>query len=105
MSNLQLFAQTGKKIIGVAANYRALLKVLKKDVPKEPGIFIKPSTSYITEGKQIMIPKGFSVNEEVELGIIIGKKAKHVSREEAMRYVGGYCVALDMTATCRLVGN
>lgn len=49
------------------------------------------------------IPKGFSVNEEVELGVIIGKKAKHVTKEEAMEYIGGYCVALDMTATCRMV--
>nr|CAH7736024.1 unnamed protein product [Callosobruchus chinensis] len=101
--NLQLFTKTGKKIIGVAANYRALLKVLKRDIPKEPGIFIKPSTSYITEEGPILIPRDFSVNEEVELGVIIGKKAKHVPKEEAMNFVGGYCVALDMTATCRMV--
>nr|CAH7736022.1 unnamed protein product [Callosobruchus chinensis] len=100
--NLQLFTKTGKKIIGVAANYRALLKVLKRDIPKEPGIFIKPSTSYITEEGPILIPRDFSVNEEVELGVIIGKKAKHVPKEEAMNFVGGYCVALDMTATCRM---
>nr|CAI5861296.1 unnamed protein product [Callosobruchus analis] len=86
-------------------SFRALLKILKRDIPKEPGIFIKPSTSYVTEGEHILIPKDFSVNEEVELGVIIGKKTKHVSREEAMDFVGGYCVALDMTATCRMVSS
>lgn len=102
MTNLDLFVENGKKIIGVAANYRSLLKVLKREVPQVPEIFIKPTTSYITENDAIVIPNGFSVNQEVELGVIIGKKAKRVKENEAMDYVGGYCVALDMTATCKM---
>ncbi|XP_018580045.1 acylpyruvase FAHD1, mitochondrial [Anoplophora glabripennis] len=102
MTNLNLFVENGKKIIGVAANYKSLLKILDKPMPKVPEIFIKPTTSYITEKENIVIPKGFSVNEEVELGVIIGKIAKKVSEKEALDYVGGYCVALDMTATCKM---
>lgn len=49
------------------------------------------------------IPKGFSVNQEIELGVIISRKGKHITEAEAMEYVGGYCAALDMTATCRMV--
>lgn len=49
------------------------------------------------------IPNGFSLNEEIELGVIISQKGKHIKENEAMEYVGGYCAALDMTATCRLV--
>lgn len=49
------------------------------------------------------IPKGWKVNEEVELGIIIGKHCKNVDETSAMDYVGGYCVALDMTSTSELV--
>nr|CAD7462035.1 unnamed protein product [Timema tahoe] len=43
------------------------------------------------------VPAGAVVNEEVELGVIIGKSCKSVTVNEAMNYVGGYCLALDMT--------
>lgn len=43
------------------------------------------------------------MNQEVELGVVIEKKAKGMPEDEAMDIVGGYCVALDMTATCRMV--
>lgn len=39
---------------------------------------------------------------EVELGIIIGKKGKYIKKADAMQYIGGYCLALDMTARCIL---
>ncbi|KAG5882435.1 hypothetical protein JTB14_025241 [Gonioctena quinquepunctata] len=96
------FVDNGKKIIGIAANYKSLLRILNRPMPKVPEIFIKPTTSYIREGESIIIPKGFSVNQEVELGVIIGRKAKGVSEDEAIDHIGGYCVALDMTATCKM---
>ncbi|XP_068910668.1 oxaloacetate tautomerase FAHD1, mitochondrial isoform X2 [Tenebrio molitor] len=102
MTELCHFAQNGKKIIGVAANYKSLLKVLQRPTPQVPGIFLKPTTSYITEKQKIIIPGGFSVNEEIELGVIVGKNGKHIQEDEAMDYVGGYCAALDMTATCQM---
>lgn len=43
------------------------------------------------------------VKHEIELGVIIGKRCKNVSEKEAMDYVGGYCLGLDMTAACYLV--
>ncbi|XP_074039045.1 oxaloacetate tautomerase FAHD1, mitochondrial isoform X2 [Leptinotarsa decemlineata] len=75
---------------------------MNKPIPKVPEIFLKPTTSYVTEKSPIKIPKGFSVNEEVELGVIIGLKAKGVNEDEALNYVGGYCLAFDMTATCKM---
>lgn len=51
----------------------------------------------------LQIPKGFMVNEEIELGVIIGKKGKHIKESEALDYIGGYCAALDMTAMSFLV--
>ncbi|KAJ8981567.1 hypothetical protein NQ317_009827 [Molorchus minor] len=74
----------------------SLLEILKKPMPKVPGIFLKPTTSYIME------PEKNNVNEEVELGVVIGTKATKVCEKDAMTYVGGYCVALDMTATCQM---
>jgi len=49
------------------------------------------------------VPKGDSVNYEVELGVIIGEKCRNVSESEAMNVVAGYCLALDMTNTTLLV--
>jgi len=40
---------------------------------------------------------------EVELGVVIGKACKNVSEADAMNYVAGYCLALDLTAQCNLV--
>lgn len=51
----------------------------------------------------MQIPPSFAVNEEIELGVIIGKDGKFIKENEAMDYVTGYCVALDMTATNRMV--
>lgn len=51
----------------------------------------------------LQIPKGFIVNEEIELGVVIGKTCKNVPENKVMEYVAGYCVALDLTATSELV--
>lgn len=45
------------------------------------------------------------MNEEIELGVVIGRKGKHIKENEAMDYVAGYCAALDMTATNRMVNK
>lgn len=104
MSSFSTFAKSSKKILGVGINYNAALKAnpsLTK--PENPIIFLKPSTSLIEEGQNIIIPKGFTVNEEIELGIVIGKTCKNVPENKAMEYVAGYCVALDLTATSELI--
>ncbi|KIH53085.1 FAH family protein [Ancylostoma duodenale] len=55
--------------------------------------------AFVQEGHPIVTPAGCkNLHQEVELGVIIGKTAKNVPRSEAMSYVGGYTVALDMTA-------
>ncbi|KAJ8317466.1 hypothetical protein KUTeg_005370 [Tegillarca granosa] len=62
-------------------------------------LFMKPTTTYITEGQSIKTPPECTLLYfEVELGIVINKTAKNVSEDEAMDYVGGYFLALDMTA-------
>lgn len=73
--------------------------------PESPVLFLKPSTSYIWEGQDIKVPKVFKeIHHEIELGVIIGKTCKNVSPEEAMNYVQGYCLALDLTAMGELGG-
>lgn len=87
--------------------------------PTDPVIFLKPISSLITEGQKIKVrrtsewngaqwnslylqlPKVFhNVFHEVELGVIIGKQCKNVTEADAMEYVGGYCLSLDLTGMC-----
>ncbi|KAJ0980639.1 hypothetical protein J5N97_008894 [Dioscorea zingiberensis] len=89
----------GTKIIAVGRNYAAHAKELGNAVPKEPVLFMKPTSSYLWNGGTIEIPYPLeSLDHEVELAVIIGKKARDVSESSAMDYVGGYALALDMTA-------
>ncbi|KAG8312817.1 acylpyruvase FAHD1, mitochondrial-like [Homalodisca vitripennis] len=97
-SNVE-FWKLGKKIAGAGLNYRALCAERKLPLPKSPVIFLKPTSSYILEGQTIEIPKEFAVNEEIELGVLIGKNCKNVKPSEVLDHVAGYCLALDLTAT------
>lgn len=103
LGSLRNFVENGRKILGASMNYPDVVKEKGEIIPTKPIIFQKPTSSYIREGQQIVLPKIFSnVLHEVELGVIIGKRCKNISKEEAMDYVGGYCLALDLTATSDL---
>ncbi|KAM7485057.1 hypothetical protein LguiA_001066 [Lonicera macranthoides] len=89
----------GTKIIAVGRNYAAHAKELGNAVPKEPVLFMKPTSSYLANGGTIEVPHPLeSLDHEVELAVVIGRKARDVLQATAMDYVGGYAVALDMTA-------
>ncbi|KAJ4736352.1 hypothetical protein LUZ62_010139 [Rhynchospora pubera] len=95
----QKLLNMGTKIIGVGRNYAAHAKELGNAVPKEPVLFMKPTSSYLANGGTIEIPHPLeSLHHEVELAVVIGKKARDVGEGAAMDYVGGYALALDMTA-------
>ncbi|VFQ61060.1 unnamed protein product [Cuscuta campestris] len=94
----QLFS-IGTKIVAVGRNYVAHAKELGNAVPKEPVLFLKPTSSYLENGGTIEVPHPLeSLHHEVELAVLIGKKARDVPEATAMDYVGGYGLALDMTA-------
>ncbi|GKV31460.1 hypothetical protein SLEP1_g40145 [Rubroshorea leprosula] len=98
-SGLQNLLKVGTKIIGVGRNYAAHAKELGNAVPKEPVLFLKPTSSYLPSGGTIQIPHPLnSLDHEVELAVVIGKKARDVPEKTAMDFVGGYALALDMTA-------
>lgn len=87
------------KIVCIGQNYHAHIKELKSEVPTEPVIFLKPSTAYIGNGEDIIIPAGLGrVDYEGELAIVIGKKAKHVARKDALKHIGAAAVLNDVTA-------
>jgi acylpyruvate hydrolase len=86
------------KILCLGKNYAAHAREMKSDVPAEPVVFLKPSSSIIADGEDIVIPP-FSreVHHEVELVMLIGSDARNVSQEDARQFILGYGVGLDMT--------
>ncbi|XP_059280730.1 probable acylpyruvase FAHD1, mitochondrial [Lycium ferocissimum] len=89
----------GSKIIAVGRNYAAHAKELGNAVPKEPVLFMKPTSSYLENGGTIEVPHPLeSLDHEVELAVVINQRARDVPEATAMDYVGGYALALDMTA-------
>ncbi|XP_064630689.1 acylpyruvase FAHD1, mitochondrial-like [Lineus longissimus] len=92
------FVEFGKKIVAVGRNFSEHAAELGNAIPTEPIIFLKPTSAYVTEGNLIKIPKNCQeLHHEVELGLVIGKMGANIPAENAMDYIGGYALALDMT--------
>src|SRR3954451_10046211 len=87
------------KIVCIGRNYIDHAKELGNEVPAEPLIFLKPPSSLIAHGDAIVYPAiSQNVHFEGELGVVIRKQARHVTRENAMEYVAGYTCLNDVTA-------
>ena len=86
-------------IICLARTYKKHAEEMGTKAPEEPLLFLKPSSSIIFNNQTIKIPKKCDVlHHEVELGIVLGRKGKNISKEKALDYVLGYLLALDITA-------
>ncbi|KAI5900660.1 uncharacterized protein SCHCODRAFT_02608509 [Schizophyllum commune H4-8] len=92
------FARTGKKIVAIGRNYAEHIKELNNAAPKEPFFFLKPTSSYISSGGKLEIPRGVIAHHEVELGLVIGQRARDVKQADAHSVIAGYALAVDMTA-------
>jgi 2-keto-4-pentenoate hydratase/2-oxohepta-3-ene-1,7-dioic acid hydratase in catechol pathway len=87
------------KIVCIGRNYVDHAKELGNEVPAEPLIFLKPPSSLIAHEDAIVYPAiSQNVHFEGELGVVIGKHARHVQRENALEYVAGYTCLNDVTA-------
>ena len=87
------------KIVCVGRNYAKHAAELGNDVPTEPLIFLKPPSSLIFEGDDIVMPAGAGrVDFEGEIGVIIGRAARGVSTDEAWDYVESLIPVNDVTA-------
>lgn len=91
---------TPTKIVCVGRNYAAHAAELGNEVPKEPLIFLKPPSAIIGPGDPIILPKYSSkVEHEGELGLVVGKRASHLSDgEDSLSYLCGYTCVNDVTA-------
>jgi len=87
------------KIVALAKNYAEHAREMESDVPERPVFFLKPPSALIGPGDPIILPRiSKRVDHEVELAVIIGRRAKRVPAEKAMDYVLGYTILLDITA-------
>jgi 2-keto-4-pentenoate hydratase/2-oxohepta-3-ene-1,7-dioic acid hydratase in catechol pathway len=87
------------KIVCVGRNYVEHAKELGNEPPTEPLIFLKPPSALNVSGDPIVYPPICRrLDYEGELGIVIGRRARHVKKEEALQYVYGYTVVNDVTA-------
>ena len=91
---------TPPNIFGIGLNYREHAAEGGRDLPEEPLIFLKATTSVIGAGEPIRLPPSApsEVDFEAELAVVIGRRASRVSRQAAPEHVLGYTCANDVTA-------
>ena len=71
---------------------------MRSDIPATPIFFLKPSTALLPDGGSIRVPSiSNECHHEVELTVLIGNEGKNIPERDALRYVAGYGVGLDMT--------
>jgi 2-keto-4-pentenoate hydratase/2-oxohepta-3-ene-1,7-dioic acid hydratase in catechol pathway len=86
------------KIVCVGLNYRDHAAEANMAIPAEPILFLKPTSAIVGANDDVEIPRGAEkVDWEVELGVVIGKPGKYLSRERAFDHVAGYCVVNDVS--------
>lgn len=100
LDSLDLLAPTvaHPRIFGVGFNYKSHILETGRSLPEIPPIFMKPDTSLLGPGGAIVYPAGSTVvHYEAELVAVIGRKARNVSREDALAHVLGYTCGNDVS--------
>ena len=86
------------KIVCIGLNFADHAKESGAEIPKEPIIFFKSTTSLSGPYDEVIIPKNSTKTDwEVELAFVIGKKATYIEETDAMNYVAGYCLHNDLS--------
>lgn len=99
-SNERIGACVGNvgKFICIGLNYADHAAESGMDVPSEPVMFFKATSAICGPNDEVEIPRKSEKSDwEVELGVVIGKRAKYVDEADAMDYVAGYCVVNDLS--------
>ena len=86
------------KFICIGLNYSDHAAETGSPIPKEPIIFMKPTSTLVGCNDAVVLPKdSVKTDWEVELGIVIGTKARYVEKADALKCVAGYCVVNDVS--------
>jgi 2-keto-4-pentenoate hydratase/2-oxohepta-3-ene-1,7-dioic acid hydratase in catechol pathway len=87
-----------RKFIAIGLNYADHAAESNLPIPKEPIVFTKAVTCAVGAHHPVVLPKGsVKADWEVELGVVIGSRARYVSEAEAAKHVAGYCVVNDVS--------
>ena len=86
------------KFIAIGLNFADHAREANLPIPPEPVIFMKATTCINGPNDKVIVPKNSTkLDWEVELGVVIGRKAQHVPEDKAIDYVAGYCVVNDVS--------
>lgn len=106
IGNLPVIAKPGRiappysgmgKFICIGLNYTDHAAEIGLPVPVEPVLFMKPTSAVIGCNDAVVLPqRSVKSDWEVELGVVIGTKARYVSETNALQYAAGYCVVNDV---------
>ncbi|MEO6746419.1 MAG: fumarylacetoacetate hydrolase family protein [Caldimonas sp.] len=107
LATLPIVAQPGRiappwsgmgKFLCIGLNYSDHAAETGAPIPKEPILFMKPTSALVGPNDPVVLPQGSVKGDwEVELGVVIGTKARYVSEADALKYVAGYCVVNDVS--------
>lgn len=88
------------KMLAVGFNYRDHAEEFNTPIPTAPNVFLKPVSCMAAPGQTVLYPRELTrpVEHEVELVVVIGRRARHVTREQAPSCILGYTVGNDVTA-------
>ena len=106
-AKLPLVAQPGRtappwsgmgKFVCIGLNYADHAAEAGMAIPKEPIIFMKTTSALVGCNDAVVLPQGSQKSDwEVELGVVIGSRARYVSEADALAHVAGYCVVNDLS--------
>ena len=86
------------KIVCIGLNYVDHAKETGSPIPKEPIIFLKANSALNGPNDNVAVPRGSKKTDwEVEFGVVIGTRAQHVSKKDALKYVAGYTICNDVS--------
>ena len=87
-----------EKFLCIGLNYADHAAESGLPIPKEPVLFMKPISARVGPNDPVVLPQGSVKGDwEVELGVVIGSKARYVSQADALKHVAGYCVVNDVS--------
>jgi 2,4-didehydro-3-deoxy-L-rhamnonate hydrolase len=86
------------KFIAIGLNFSDHAAETGSPIPKEPIVFMKTTSCAVGANHAVVLPKGSVKSDwEVELGVVIGSRARYVSEADALKHVAGYCVVNDIS--------
>ena len=86
------------KFLCIGLNYSDHAAETGAKIPEHPILFFKANSAIVGAYDDVVMPRGSEQTDwEVELGVVIGKTAKYVSKDDALSYVAGYCIVNDVS--------